>query len=92
MPVSIRPGQTAFTRMPCPPRSQAVVCVRLMTPALAALIVRHAWHTIQFGELTAVLEFPIGWVYAVVAALVVAALVVLLSGWRAPAEKESDSL
>ena len=64
----------------------------LGTAALAALIVRHAWHTIQFGELTAVLEFPIGWVYAVVAALVVAALVVLLSGWRAPAEKESDSL
>ena len=68
------------------------VCEVLGTAALAALIVRHAWHTIQFGELTAVLEFPIGWVYAVVAALVVAALVVLLSGWRAPAEKESDSL
>lgn len=66
------------------------VCEVLGTAALAALLVRHAWHTIAFGELTAVLEFPIGWVYAVVAVLVVAALAVLLSGWRAPAEHEPD--
>lgn len=63
----------------------------LGTAALAALLVRHAWDTIGFGELTSVLEFPIGWVYAVVAALVVAALAVLLSGWRAPAIHETDS-
>ena len=67
-----------------------LVCEVLGTAALAALLVRHAWHTIDFGELTAVLEFPIGWVYAVVAALVIAALAVLLSGWRAPAEHEAD--
>lgn len=64
----------------------------LGTAALAALLVRHAWHTIGFGELTSVLEFPVGWVYAAVAALVVAALALLLSGWRAPAEHETDSL
>jgi TRAP-type C4-dicarboxylate transport system permease small subunit len=64
----------------------------LGTAALAALLVRHAWHTIGFGELTSVLEFPIGWVYAAVAALVVAALALLLAGWRAPAEHETDSL
>ncbi len=64
----------------------------LGTAALAALLVRHAWHTIGFGELTSVLEFPIGWVYAAVAALVVAALALLLSGWRAPAEHETDSV
>lgn len=58
------------------------------TAALAALLVRHAWHTIDFGELTAVLEFPIGWVYAVVGVLVALALALLLSGWRAPAEGE----
>jgi TRAP-type C4-dicarboxylate transport system permease small subunit len=63
----------------------------LGTLALAALMVRHAMHTIEFGELTAVLEFPIGWVYAAVAALLVAAFVVLASGWRAPAEKELDA-
>lgn len=68
------------------------VCEVLGTAALAALLVRHAWHTIAFGELTSVLELPIGWVYAVVAVLVVASLAVLLSGWRAPAEHESDSL
>lgn len=56
------------------------------TAALAALLVRHAWHTIDFGELTAVLEFPIGWVYAIVGVLVAFALAVLLSGWRAPSE------
>ncbi len=66
------------------------VCEVLGTAALAALLVRHAWHTISFGELTAVLEFPIGWVYAVVAVLVVAALAVLLSGWRASADHEPD--
>lgn len=64
----------------------------LGTAALAALLVRHAWHTIGFGELTSVLEFPIGWVYAVVAALVIAALALLLSGWRAPREHETDSV
>ena len=64
----------------------------LGTAALAALLARHAWHTIGFGELTAVLELPIGWVYAVVAVLVIAALAVLLSGWRAPAEHETDSV
>lgn len=64
----------------------------LGTAALAALLVRHAWHTIGFGELTSVLEFPIGWVYAAVAALVVAALVLLLSGWRVPTEHETDSV
>lgn len=63
----------------------------LGTAALAALLVRHAWHTIGFGELTSVLEFPIGWVYAAVAALVVLALALLLSGWRAPTEKETDA-
>lgn len=67
------------------------ICEVLGTVALAALLVRHAWHTIDYGELTAVLEFPIGWVYAVVAVLVIAALAVLLSGWRAPAENESDA-
>jgi TRAP-type C4-dicarboxylate transport system permease small subunit len=64
----------------------------LGTAALAALLMRHAWHTIEFGELTSVLEFPIGWVYALVAALVVAALAVLISGWRPPAEHETDSV
>lgn len=67
------------------------ICEVVGTAALAALLVRHAWHTISFGELTAVLEFPIGWIYALVAVLVVAALAVLLSGWRAPAEYESES-
>lgn len=67
-------------------------CEVLGTAAQAALLARHAWHTIDFGELTSVLEFPIGWVYAAVAVLVVAALAVLLSGWRAPAEHESDSI
>ena len=67
-----------------------LLCEALGTAALAALLVRHAWHTINFGELTAVLEFPIGWVYAAVGVLVVAALAVLLSGWRAPAEHEAD--
>ncbi|MGB5354758.1 MAG: TRAP transporter small permease subunit, partial [Woeseia sp.] len=67
-----------------------LVCELLGTAALAALLVRHAWHTIEFGELTAVLEFPIGWVYALVALLVVAALAVLASGWRASAEHEPD--
>lgn len=64
----------------------------LGTAALAALLVRHAWHTIGFGELTSVLEIPIGWVYAAVAALVVAALALLLSGWHAPAAHETDSV
>lgn len=64
----------------------------LGTAALAALLVRHAWHTIGFGERTSVLEFPIGWIYAVVAALIVAALALLLSGWRAPAEHETDAV
>ena len=67
-----------------------LLCEVLGTAALAALLARHAWHTIDFGELTAVLEFPIGWVYAFVALLVAAALAVLVSGWRAPAEHESD--
>ncbi|MFO1266757.1 MAG: TRAP transporter small permease [Rubrivivax sp.] len=64
----------------------------LGTAALAALMARHAWHTIDFGELTAVLEFPIGWVYAAVAVLVMGAAAVLMSGWRAPAEHGEDSL
>jgi len=64
----------------------------LGTLALAVLMVRHAMHTIEFGELTAVLEFPIGWIYAIVAALLVAALAVLASGWRAHAEHESDTI
>ncbi len=64
----------------------------LGTAALAALLARHAWHTIDFGELTSVLEFPIGWVYAVVAALVFAALAVLLSGWHASTENETESV
>lgn len=63
----------------------------LGTAGLAVLLVRHAWHTINFGEVTAVLEFPIGWVYAFVAVLTIAALAVLLSGWLAPAEHETDS-
>ncbi len=63
----------------------------LGTMALAALMVRHAMHTIEFGELTAVLEFPIGWVYAVVAVLLVAALLVLLSGWRVAVDHESEA-
>jgi TRAP-type transport system small permease protein len=67
-----------------------LICELLGTAALAALLVRHAWHTIDFGELTAVLEFPIGWVYALVALLVTAALAVLASGWRAPSEHEPD--
>jgi TRAP-type C4-dicarboxylate transport system permease small subunit len=68
------------------------ICEVLGTAALAALLVRHAWHTISFGELTAVLEFPIGWVYALVALLVVAALAVLVSGWHAPAAHETESV
>ncbi|HRQ59222.1 MAG TPA: TRAP transporter small permease [Azoarcus taiwanensis] len=54
----------------------------LGTAALAMLLVQHAMHTIDFGELTPVLEFPIGWVFALVALLVIMALAVLLSGWR----------
>ena len=72
------------------PRWQ-LLCEAIGTAALAALLVRHAWHTIDFGELTAVLEYPIGWVYAFVALLVSAALALLLSSWRAPVEHESDS-
>lgn len=68
-----------------------LVCEALGTAALAALLARHAMHTVQFGELTAVLEFPVGWIYAVVAALVSAALAVLVSGWRPPVELESDN-
>lgn len=68
------------------------LCEVLGTVALTALLARHAWHTIDFGELTAVLEFPIGWVYALVAVLVAAALALLLSGWRAPPAHESDSI
>jgi len=63
----------------------------LGTLALAALLLRHALHTIEFGELTAVLEFPIGWVYAVVAALVVAALAVLASGFSAWLDNEGSA-
>ncbi|MEO7242217.1 MAG: TRAP transporter small permease subunit [Variovorax sp.] len=55
----------------------------LGTAALAALLVRHAWHTVDAKELTAVLEFQIGWIYAATAALVVAAFAVLISNWRA---------
>ena len=54
----------------------------LGTAALATLLVQHAMHTIDFGELTPVLEFPIGWVFALVALFVIMALAVLLSGWR----------
>jgi len=54
----------------------------LGTLAFAALLVRHAWRTISDRELTAVLEFPIGWVYAVVALLVIGALAILLGGYR----------
>ena len=66
-------------------------CEVLGTAALAFLLARHAWHTVRFGELTAVLEFPIGWVYAVIAVLTFAALAVLLSGWRVPTHHESDT-
>lgn len=52
------------------------------TAALAMLLGQHAMHTIDFGELTPVLEFPIGWVYALVALLVIMALAIRLSGWR----------
>ncbi|MGH8675263.1 MAG: TRAP transporter small permease [Burkholderiales bacterium] len=55
----------------------------------AALLIRHAWHTIGEGELTAVLEFRIGWVHALVGGLTLAALAVLLSGWRAPHEVDA---
>ena len=37
MPVSIRPGQMALTRMPVPVSAYDDVCTRLMTPALLAL-------------------------------------------------------
>jgi TRAP-type transport system small permease protein len=64
----------------------------LGTLTMAVLMVRHAIHTIEFGELTAVLEFPIGWVYALIAVLLVAASAVLTSGWRAPAEHDSETV
>jgi TRAP-type C4-dicarboxylate transport system permease small subunit len=83
--------QTLRRRLPRAYPGWIRVTELLGTLALAALMVRHAIHTIEFGELTAVLEFPIGWVYAVVGALLVAALAVLVSGWRAPAEHESDT-
>ena len=64
----------------------------LGTLAFAVLLSLHAWSTISDRELTAVLEFPIGWVYAVVALLVVGALAILLSDYRAlPAEGEDHS-
>ncbi|MBE0624817.1 MAG: TRAP transporter small permease [Burkholderiales bacterium] len=64
----------------------------LGTLAFAALLVRHAWHTISARELTAVLEFPIGWIYATVALLVLGALGILLSDYRPPpAESEDNS-
>ena len=61
----------------------------LGTLAFAALLARHAWHTIADREVTAVLEFPIGWVYALVALLVFGALFVLASGYR-PASAAED--
>ena len=54
----------------------------LGTLAFAALLIKHAWRTISDRELTAVLEFPIGWIYAIVALLVLGALAILLSGYR----------
>ncbi|MBE0615074.1 MAG: TRAP transporter small permease [Burkholderiales bacterium] len=62
----------------------------LGTLAFAALLVRHAWHTVSVRELTAVLEFPIGWVYAAVALLVVGALGILLSDYRPPPAASED--
>ena len=62
----------------------------LGTLAFAALLARHAWHTIADREVTAVLEFPIGWVYALVALLVFGALIVLLSGYRPPSAADED--
>ena len=62
----------------------------LGTLAFAALLARHAWHTIADREITAVLEFPIGWVYALVALLIFGALFVLLSGYRPPSAADED--
>ncbi|HUY04896.1 MAG TPA: TRAP transporter small permease [Rhodocyclaceae bacterium] len=62
----------------------------LGTFALAALLTRHAWNSIVNGELTAVLEFPIGWVYAAIAVQVIGALAVLASGWRPPFAAEDE--
>jgi TRAP-type C4-dicarboxylate transport system permease small subunit len=62
----------------------------LGTAALAVLLAQHAWHTIEFGELTAVLEFPIGWIFALVALFVTMALAVLISGWRADGFHKED--
>jgi len=62
------------------------------TLAFAALLARHAWHAILARELTAVLEFQIGWIYAAVALLVVGALATLLSDYRPlPVESEDHS-
>jgi TRAP-type C4-dicarboxylate transport system permease small subunit len=71
-------------------RRWVFACELLGTLALAALLARHALHTIEFGELTAVLEFPIGWVYVLVAALVVVALAVLVSGWHVAPGHDED--
>jgi len=62
----------------------------LGTLAFTALLVRHAWHTISDRELTAVLEFPIGWVYAIVAFLTFGALVVLASGYQPLSAAEDE--
>jgi TRAP-type C4-dicarboxylate transport system permease small subunit len=62
----------------------------LGTLAFAALLARHAWHTISDRELTAVLDFPIGWIYAIVALLVFGALIVLTSGYRPLSSEEED--
>ncbi|MBK5102887.1 MAG: TRAP transporter small permease [Burkholderiales bacterium] len=58
--------------------------------AFAALLVRHAWHTISDRELTAVLEFPIGWVFAVVALLTFGAVSVLASGYQPLSAAEGE--
>jgi len=62
----------------------------LGTLAFAALLVKHAWRTVSDRELTAVLEFPIGWVYVVVALLVIGALAILFSDYRPPTAEDGD--
>jgi TRAP-type transport system small permease protein len=64
----------------------------LGTLAFAALLSRHAWLTISAREVTAVLEFPIGWIYAAVALLVLGALAITLSDYRPSSAENEDHL
>ncbi len=53
------------------------------TVLLAILLGRHAWHVWRSNELTPVLEFPIGWVYAATTLLI--ALAAILAALQGPA-------